>query len=111
MLIAAFGAFEAKTLALLSPGVCESETASAFAPDLVIGRADIPGVQSIGFSELMDSPVKGLAERPELRAPVPVLARPDQRGEIFHNHRTLLATAVALDKFFMLATNSQVVSA
>ncbi len=109
LLIAAFGAFEAKTLALLSPGVCESETASAFAPDLVIGRADIPGVQSIGFSELMDSPVKGLAERPELRAPVLVLARPDQRGEIFHNHRTLLATAVALDKFFMLATNSQVV--
>ena len=109
LLIAAFGAFEAKTLVFLSPDVRESETASAFAPDLVIGPADIPGVQSIGFSEVMDSPVKELAERPELRTPVLVLARPDKRGEIFHNHRTLLATAVALGKFFMLAENSQVV--
>lgn len=109
LLIAAFGAFEAKMLAFLCPDSCESGPASAFAPDLVIGQAELPGVRSVAFSEVMESPINELVERPEPRAPVLVLARPDKRGEIFHSHRTLLATAVALGKFFMLGENSQVV--
>lgn len=109
LLIAAFGAFESKALTLLSPDLCEAASVSAFEPDLVIGPADVPGIRSMTFSEVMDSPVQESAERPELRTPVLVLAKADKRGEVFHNHRTLLATAVALGKFFMLSENSQVV--
>jgi len=109
LLIAAFGAFEAKTLTFLSADILEEASVSAFEPDLVIGPAKIPGLQSMTFSEVMDSAVQEIAERPELRRPVSVLAKADKRGEVFHNHRTLLATAVALGKFFMLSENSQVV--
>jgi acyl-CoA synthetase (AMP-forming)/AMP-acid ligase II len=109
LLIAAFGAFEAKRLVFLCPDYRGSGPASAFAPDLVVGPAELPGIPSVAFSEVVDSAIDDVAERPEPRAPILVLPKPDKSGEIFHNHRTLLATAVALGKFFMLAEVSQVV--
>ncbi|HEY4410098.1 MAG TPA: AMP-binding protein [Acidimicrobiia bacterium] len=107
----AFGAWEADRLAFVASGPVPFETLADFAPDLVIARVLAhapPGVP-------VETAHKLLATEPvtfgkaNLRAPVLVLPNPDATGEVAHNHKTLVATAVAFSSFYIFEPGAEVV--
>jgi acyl-CoA synthetase (AMP-forming)/AMP-acid ligase II len=107
----AFGAWEADRLAFVASGPVPFGPLTDFAPDLVIARQLAhapPGVP-------VETPYTMLAAEPvtfgkgNLRAPILVLAKPDNSGEVAHNHKTLVATAVAFSSFFMFEPGAEVV--
>lgn len=106
-----FGAWEADRLAFVASGPVPPGPLADFAPDLVIARELAhapPGVA-------VETPHTLLATEPvtfgkaNLRTPVLVLAKPDGSGEVAHNHKTLVATAVAFSSFYQLEPGAQVV--
>src|SRR5438067_3423 len=107
----AFGAWEADRLALVASGPVPAGPLADFAPDLVVGP---PGVEAPPGVPIVD-PQTLLATEPvtfgkaNLRGPVLVLAKPDGSGEVAHNHKTLVATAVAFSSFFMFEPGAEVV--
>lgn len=109
LMVAALAAFEAEALNLVSAGVHGPEALSAFAPELVIGATGAAGMPSLSFSEIMALSGTARTQRPDLRTPLLALPRPDGRGEVLHNHRTLVATAIAVGAFYMLEPDSRVV--
>src|SRR5205085_8756874 len=107
----AFGAWEADRLAFVASGPVPPGALADFAPDFVIARELAhapPGVP-------VDTPHTLLAStpvtfgKPNLRAPVLVLPKPDGSGEVAHNHKTLVASAVAFSSFFMFEPGAEVV--
>jgi len=109
LIVAALAAFEAETLNLVSAETPQPQALSAFKPELIIGAAQGAGAESLSFSELLASSGTERTQRPDLRKPLLALARPDGRGEVLHNHRTLVATAIAVGAFYMLEEGSRVV--
>ncbi|MGH9037358.1 MAG: AMP-binding protein, partial [Acidimicrobiia bacterium] len=98
----ALGCLEADRLAFLSSVPVEARILEAFSPDLVVGAG---GVDAAGLlSGRAATPGK-----PNLRLPVLALPRP-WPGEVLHNHKTLVATAVSFGSFFMLEPGAEVVS-
>ncbi len=84
-----------------------------FEPDVVIGAAPLVERPTFGPDELLAAeppaatPGVGRA-RPNLRTPLLALAAPSG-GEVVHNHRTLVATAIACSEFFLLEPRAEVV--
>jgi acyl-CoA synthetase (AMP-forming)/AMP-acid ligase II len=105
MLIAAFGAFEADALALLSEGPPPKEALAAFSPDLVIGAAETASgpAPTVTFEEILTAERKERSGRADFRVPILAMAMPGGRGEVLHSHRSLVGTAVSVGKFYMLA--------
>jgi len=107
----AFGAWEADRLALVASGPVPPGPLADFAPDLVVGP---PGVEAPPGVPIVD-PQTLLATEPvtfgkaNLRGPVLVLAKPDGSGEVAHNHKTLVATAVAFSSFYVFEPGAEVV--
>ena len=86
-------------------------TLADFAPDLVVARQlshAPPGVPvDTAHTLLATEPVT--FGKANLRAPVLVLAKPDGSGEVAHNHKTLVATAVAFSSFYAFEPGAEVV--
>ncbi len=107
----AFGAWEADRLAFVACGPVPMGPLTDFAPDLVIARELAhapPGVPvETAYTMLAAEPVT--FGKPNLRAPILVLPNRDATGEVAHNHKTLVATAVAFSSFFMFEPGAEVV--
>ncbi|HZQ77575.1 MAG TPA: AMP-binding protein [Acidimicrobiia bacterium] len=107
----AFGAWEADRLAFVANGPVPFGPLADFAPDLVIARElahGLPGVPvETAHTVLAAEPVT--FGKANLRAPVIVLPNADATGEVAHNHKTLVATAVAFSSFFMFEPGAEVV--
>src|SRR5688572_1252118 len=92
----ALGCLEADRLAFLSSAPVETRALDAFSPDLVVGAGGVDAAGLLlaarGVPEVSgEAPSPG---RPNLRLPVLALPRP-WPGEVLHNHKTLVATAVS----------------
>jgi hypothetical protein len=107
----AFGAWEADRLVFVASGPVRFETLADFAPDLVVARELAhapPGVPvDTAHTLLATEPVT--FGKANLRAPVIVLPKPDRSGEVAHNHKTLVATAVAFSSFYQLEPGAEIV--
>ena len=105
MLIAAFGAFDAEVLIFLSEATPSEQALQAFQPELIIAPQAIPGAPApvVSFDEVEGSEGKSREGRPDTRTPLMVLPTPDGRGEVQHSHRSLVASAVSVGRFYMLA--------
>ncbi len=105
MMIAAFGAFEADAITFLSDTVSPHAALQAFEPALIISSepiADAPAPVA-SFEEVAASEPKKREGRANNRSPILVLAMPDGRGEVVHNHRSLVSTAVSAGRFYLFA--------
>jgi hypothetical protein len=108
--VCAFGAWEADRLAFIASGPVPPGPLADFAPDLVVARELAhapPGVPVETPHTLAAEPVT--FGKANLRAPVLVLAKPDGSGEVAHNHKTLVATAVAFSSFYQLEPGAELV--
>ena len=107
----AFGAWEADRLAFVHSGPAPIGPLSDFAPDLVIARELAhapPGVPvETAYTLLRTEPVT--FGKANLKAPVLVLPNADATGEVAHNHKTLVGTAVAFGSFFQFEPGAEVV--
>ena len=105
MLVAAFGAFDAEALIFLSEKTPSEQALQAFQPELVIADEAIAGAPApvATFEEIEASEPKARTGRPDTRTPLAVLPTPDGRGEVLHSHRSLVATAVSVGRFYMMA--------
>ncbi|HYT37911.1 MAG TPA: hypothetical protein VEN99_00285 [Acidimicrobiia bacterium] len=107
----AFGAWEADRLLFVASGPVPPGPLADFAPDLVVGAAGVegpPGVPVVDPDTLLAAEPVTFG-KPNLRAPVLVLPKPDGTGEVAHNHKTLVASAVAVSSFFMFEPGAEVV--
>ena len=105
LLVTAFGAIEAGMLTWMTPALPGSAILDAFAPDLVAG--EVPG--ALTAVALLEAPAEEKkAGRPDFKGPVVALARPDGKGEVLHNHKTLSATAIAVGSFYMIDAETRV---
>jgi acyl-CoA synthetase (AMP-forming)/AMP-acid ligase II len=106
-----FGAWECDRLVFAATGPVPAGPLADFAPDLVVAPAGFDGPPDVPVVD----PEALLATEPvtfgkaNLRAPVLVLPKPDRTGEVAHNHKTLVATAVAFSSFFMFEPGAEVV--
>jgi len=107
----AFGAWEADRLAFVHSGPAPVGPLTDFAPDLVVARELAhapPGVPvDTAFTLLRTEPVT--FGKANLRAPILVLPNADATGEVAHNHKTLVGTAVAFGSFFQFEPGAEVV--
>jgi non-ribosomal peptide synthetase component F len=105
MLVAAFGAFDAEALIFLSEKTPSAQALQAFEPELIIAPEAIAGAPAplVSFEEVEASEAKPPTGRPDIRTPLMVLAAPDGRGEVQHSHRSLVASAVSTEHFYMFA--------
>jgi acyl-CoA synthetase (AMP-forming)/AMP-acid ligase II len=107
----AFGAWEADRLAFIASGPVSPGPLADFAPDLVIGPSGTvgpPGVPVVDPATLLATEPVTFG-KPNLRNPILVLPKPDGSGEVAHNHKTLVATAVAFSSFYMFEPGAEVV--
>jgi hypothetical protein len=105
--VAALGAFEAGMLALLSAGPQADDLLARFAPELVVGSAGGGALPVVSVAELLRGTGAERTGNPDFRAPVLALPLPGG-GEGLHNPRSLVATAIAVGAFYMLAEDSNV---
>lgn len=107
----AFGAWEADRLAFVASGPVPLGPLSDFAPDLVIARelAHAPAGVPVETAYTMLAAEPVTFGKANLRAPILVLPNRDATGEVAHNHKTLVATAVAFSSFFMFEPGAEVV--
>lgn len=105
MLVSAFAAFDAEALIFLSEKPPSAQALDAFQAELIIAPEAIPGASApvVTFEQ-----VEGFERRPregraDIRTPLVVLPTPDGRGEVRHSSRSLVATAVSVGRFYMLA--------
>jgi hypothetical protein len=107
----AFGAWEADRLAFVHSGPAPAGPLTDFAPDLVVARELAhapPGVPvDTAFALLRTEPVT--FGKANLRSPILVLPNADATGEVAHNHKTLVGTAVAFGSFFQFEPGAEVV--
>jgi AMP-binding enzyme len=104
LLIAMLGAFDAEVLTFPHAGAPLKEALDAFAPDLIVGE-NLPAenVPSVTFDALMTEPGKDRTGRPDFRTPILAMAMPYGRGEVVHNHRSLVATGISIGAFYLMA--------
>jgi len=107
----AFGAWEADRLAFVASGPVPLEKLADFAPDLVIARelAHAPPGVPVGTAHTVMAREPVTFGKANLRTPILVLANPDATGEVAHNHKTLVGTAVAFSSFFQFEPGAEVV--
>jgi hypothetical protein len=106
----AFGAWEADRLAFVASGPVPFETLADFAPDLVVARELAHGLRGVPVETPFTLPAEPVTfGKANLRAPVLVLPNADATGEVAHNHKTLVATAVAFSSFFQFEPGAEVV--
>ncbi|HZQ78821.1 MAG TPA: AMP-binding protein [Acidimicrobiia bacterium] len=105
-----FGAWEADRLAFVHSGPMPLGPLTDFAPDLVIARELAHAPPGVAVETAYTVPAEPVTfGKANLRAPVLVLAKPDGSGEVAHNHKTLVATAVAFSSFFMFEPGAEIV--
>ena len=106
-----FGAWEADRLAFVASGPVPFERLADFAPDLVIARelAHAPPGVPVTTPHILLATEPLTFGKANLRTPVLVLAKPDLSGEVAHNHKTLVGTAVAFSSFFQFEPGAEVV--
>ena len=106
-----FGAWEADRIAFVASGPVPLEKLADFAPDLVIARelAHAPPGVTVGtpYTIMAKDPIT--AGKANLKTPVLVLPNVDATGEVAHNHKTLVGTAVAFGSFFQFEAGAEVV--
>jgi hypothetical protein len=106
----AFGAWEADRLAFVATGPVPLEPLIDFAPDLVIARELAHAPPGVPVETAHTVPAEPVTfGKANLRAPVLVLPNRDATGEVAHNHKTLVATAVAFSSFFQFEPGAEVV--
>jgi acyl-CoA synthetase (AMP-forming)/AMP-acid ligase II len=106
----AFGAWEADRLAFVATGPVPLEPLTDFAPDLVIARELAHAPPGVPVETPHTVPAEPVTfGKANLRAPVLVLPNRDATGEVAHNHKTLVATAVAFSSFFQFEPGAEVV--
>jgi acyl-CoA synthetase (AMP-forming)/AMP-acid ligase II len=106
-----FGAWEADRIAFVASGPVPLEKLADFAPDLVVARelAHAPPGVPVGTPHTIMAKEPLTAGKANLRAPVLVLPNVDATGEVAHNHKTLVGTAVAFGSFFQFEPGAEVV--
>ncbi|HKY76209.1 MAG TPA: AMP-binding protein [Acidimicrobiia bacterium] len=106
-----FGAWEADRIAFVASGPVPFDKLTDFAPDLVIARelAHAPPGVPVGTPHTVMAKAPGTSGKPNLRTPVLVLPNVDATGEVAHNHKTLVGTAVAFGSFFQFEAGAEVV--
>jgi hypothetical protein len=106
-----FGAWEADRIAFVASGPVPYEKLADFAPDLVIARelAHAPPGVPVGTPHTIMAKEPLTAGKANLRTPVLVLPNVDATGEVAHNHKTLVGTAVAFGSFFQFEPGAEVV--
>ena len=106
-----FGAWEADRIAFVASGPVPHEKLADFAPDLVIARelAHAPPGVPVGTPHTIMAKQPISAGKANLRTPVLVLPNVDATGEVAHNHKTLVGTAVAFGSFFQFEPGAEVV--
>jgi hypothetical protein len=106
-----FGAWEADRIAFVASGPVPFEKLADFAPDLVIARelAHAPPGVPVGTPHTVMAKAPGTSGKANLRTPVLVLPNADATGEVAHNHKTLVGTAVAFGSFFQFEPGAEVV--
>lgn len=82
---------------------------AAFAPDLVVSEAPVAGHETIPPEALREGDPDASRPRPNLRLPVLALPAPGGAGEVLHNHKTLVATAISFGSFFLLEPGAEIV--
>ncbi|HLF41221.1 MAG TPA: hypothetical protein VI854_07080 [Acidimicrobiia bacterium] len=110
LIAGALGAMEADRLAFLAAGPVERAVLDAFEPGLVIGPDDAyapPGAARLSPAALAEGSAPTLP-RPNFRLPILAQPRP-WPGEVLHNHKTLVATAISFGSFFMLEPGAELV--
>jgi acyl-coenzyme A synthetase/AMP-(fatty) acid ligase len=116
LLVGMLGCMDADRLAWPAGGQPAAAQLEAFRPDVVIapdtGNAR-EGVQVLSPDALRegrtgDGQDSAPAGRPKLSSPVLALPNP-AGGEVLHNHKTLLATGVAIHSFFRLEQGASLV--
>jgi acyl-CoA synthetase (AMP-forming)/AMP-acid ligase II len=107
----AFGAWEADRLAFVASGPVPFDKLADFAPDLVIARelAHAPPGVPVGTAKTVMAKQPVTFGKANLRTPILVLPNPDATGEVAHNHKTLVGTAVAFGSFFQFEAGAEVV--
>jgi hypothetical protein len=105
LVTALFGCFETEMLAYGSAGEILARTLALFGADLALGQA---GERSVDLVALLAEPGSEKSERPDFKKPLVAFAKPDQSGEVLHNHKTLAAEAIAIGSFFMIDAETQV---
>jgi acyl-CoA synthetase (AMP-forming)/AMP-acid ligase II len=107
----AFGAWEADCLAFVASGPVPFDKMADFAPDLVIARelAHAPPGVPVGTAHTVMAREPVTFGKANLRAPILVLPNVDATGEVAHNHKTLVGTAVAFGSFFQFEAGAEVV--
>ena len=107
----AFGAWEADRLAFVHPGPAPMDKLADFAPDLVIARelAHAPPGVPVGTAHTVMAREPVTFGKANLRTPILVLANVDATGEVAHNHKTLVGTAVAFGSFFQFEAGAEIV--
>jgi len=107
----AFGAWEADRLAFVNSGPAPMEKLADFAPDLVIARelAHAPPGVPVGTARTVMAREPVTFGKANLRTPILVLPNVEATGEVAHNHKTLVGTAVAFGSFFQFEAGAEVV--
>jgi len=100
---------EADCTAWLAGDAPRAEALAAFAPDLVLAAAPVPGHETLDPAALRDGDPDASRPRPNLRNPVLALPAPGGAGEVLHNHKTLVSTAISFGSFFMLEPGAEIV--
>ena len=100
---------EADCTAWLAGAAPDAAALSAFAPALVVGDAPPPGHEALAPAALREGDPEASRPRPNLRNPVLALPAPGGRGEVLHNHKTLVSTAIAFGSFFLLEPGAELV--
>jgi acyl-CoA synthetase (AMP-forming)/AMP-acid ligase II len=103
------GAFEAEMLAWVTAGEPPPAALAAFAPELVVGSSAPGAPAAVSFTDLVAGEKSEQSLRQDLRTPILAMAKADGSGEVFHNHKTLAATAIAFASFFMIDAATRVV--
>ena len=106
-----FGAWEADRIAFVASGPVPPEKLADFAPDLVIARelAHAPPGVPVGTPHTIMAKEPLTAGKANLRTPILVFPNVDATGEVAHNHKTLVGTAVAFGSFFQFEPGAEVV--
>ncbi|MGH7896521.1 MAG: AMP-binding protein [Candidatus Binatia bacterium] len=104
LVAALFACFETEMLVFASAGEIDPGLLAVFSGDLVVGNAP----NAIGFAELLAGEASERADRPDFKKPLIAFPKPDQSGEVVHNHKTLGATAIAIGSFFMIDAETRV---
>jgi hypothetical protein len=108
LVVCALAALEADLCIWLAGPEVDPAALADFGATLGLGARAAEALPTLSADELAAGDAEATPPRPNLRLPVLVLARPGG-GEVAHNHKTLVASAISLGSFFLLEPGAEVV--